>query len=102
MPTTDRTYYVYNLGNGKGALYIGVTNDLPRRIREHKQKRAKGFTSKYNINQLLYCESFNNIEDAISVEKQIKGWVRKKKLELIRTLNPTFGDLSKEWLQGDE
>ena len=69
---------------------------------EHKQKRAKGFTSKYNINQLLYCESFSNIEDAISVEKQIKGWVRKKKLELIRTLNPAFSDLSKEWLQGDE
>jgi putative endonuclease len=96
MTNRNRTYYVYILGNGKGALYTGVTNDLERRIQEHKTKQIKGFTSKYVINQLLYFESFTDIHDAIAAEKQIKGWTRKKKLELIRTTNPMFRDLTKE------
>ncbi len=93
----EKLFYVYILGNGRSALYVGVTNDLIRRVEEHKAKKVKGFTSKYEIDQLLYFEEFANVTDAISSEKQIKGWTRKKKLELIRTINPTFKDLSEDW-----
>lgn len=96
---TEREYYVYILGNGKGALYIGVTNNLVRRLLEHKHKQVPGFTSKYDIDQLLFIESFSSIHDALAAEKQIKGWTRKKKLGLIRTQNPRFEDLSKDWLE---
>ena len=98
MASVENSYYVYILGNGKGALYTGVTNDLMRRMEQHKRKLIKGFTSKYKIDQLLYFAEFENINDAIAAEKQIKGWVRTKKLQLIRTLNPAFKDLSKEWV----
>lgn len=92
-------YFVYILGNGKGALYTGVINNLERRIQEHKQKKIKGFTARYNIDQLLYSESFDNVYEAITAEKVIKGWTRKKKLALIRTQNPKFEDLSKDWFE---
>ena len=94
----ERGYFVYILGNGKGTLYIGVTNNLARRLYEHKTKQVPGFTAKYAVDQLLFAESFGNVHDALAAEKQIKGWTRKKKLELIRTQNPTFEDLSKDWL----
>jgi len=97
MASDSKSYFVYILGNGKGALYVGVTNDLERRIQEHKTKLIKGFTSKYSVDHLLFYESFGDISDAIAAEKQIKGWVRKKKLELIRSINPTFKDLSADW-----
>ncbi|MCL5428715.1 MAG: GIY-YIG nuclease family protein [Chloroflexi bacterium] len=91
------SYFVYILGNGKGALYVGVTNDLERRMYEHKMKMVKGFTSRYGLNQLLFMEEFTDIYQALDAEKKIKGWVRKKKLALIRTINPKFEDLSKDW-----
>ncbi len=91
------SYFVYILGNGKGTLYVGVTNDLERRIYEHKMKLVKGFTSKYNLSQLLFMEEFADIYEAFDAEKMIKGWVRRKKLALIRTINPKFKDLSKDW-----
>jgi len=78
-------------------LYVGVTNDLARRLFEHKQKLIDGFTSKYNVSRLVYFEVFENIRDAIAREKQIKGWRRSKKTALIESTNPTWRDLSGDW-----
>ncbi len=83
--------------NKSRTLYTGVTNDLNRRVYEHKNKLIKGFTSKYNITKLVYYEEYNDINDAIRREKQIKGWSRKKKIELIESINPEWKDLSEEW-----
>lgn len=83
--------------NKSKTLYTGVTNDLQRRVYEHKHKLIKGFTSKYNITKLVYYEKYNDINDAIRREKQIKGWSRKKKIELIESVNPEWKDLSEEW-----
>ncbi len=68
-----KSFFVYVLGNGRGALYVGVTNDLVRRVKEHKTRKVIGFTSKYQIDQLLFFEEFKSVTDAISSEKQIKG-----------------------------
>ena len=91
-------YYVYILRNVTGMLYVGVTNDLLRRVFEHKTKAVKGFTSRYNLTHLVCFESTNDFIAAIAREKQIKGWVRKKKVGLINTVNPEWNDLSAEWL----
>ena len=91
------SYYVYIMTNKRGTLYTGVTNDLKRRVFEHKNKFVKGFTSKYNINRLVYYEETNDIYEAIKQEKTIKGWSRKKKITLIKTINPAFRDLSEDW-----
>lgn len=92
-----KEYFVYIMTNRSGTLYIGVTNNLQRRIYEHKRKLVLDFTSKYNINRLIYFESTSDILEAISREKQLKGWTRKKKLDLIRTTSPTFAELSEDW-----
>ena len=75
-------------------FYIGVTNDLLRRVCEHKAKQNSGFTSKYNLNKLVYFEITNSIEDAINREKQLKHWKRDWKIDLIKKVNPNFKDLS--------
>lgn len=86
--------YVYLLANKyKNVLYTGVTNDLIRRIYEHKSKLVAGFTQKYNVDHLVYYEVCGSIVTAIEREKQIKGWSRKKKLDLISALNPEWNDL---------
>ena len=85
--------------NKAKTLYTGVTNDIERRVYEHKQKLISGFTYKYNINKLIYYEVFNDIISAISREKQIKGWLRVKKITLIESVNPEWLDLSKEWYE---
>ena len=90
-------YFVYIITNRSGTLYIGVTNNLQRRIYEHKRKLVPGFTSRYNINRLIYFETTSDILGAISREKELKGWTRKKKLDLIKTTNPTLADLSEDW-----
>ena len=77
-------------------LYTGVTNDLARRTYEHKNKLVGGFTSKYNITKLVYYENYNNVTDAIAREKQIKGGSRKKKMDMIKKINPSFQDLPLE------
>jgi len=88
------TYYVYLLANKRnGTLYIGVTNDLERRLYEHKNNLVKGFTSRYNVHQLVYYEDVNDIQSALQREKQLKRWTRKWKLELIETVNPEWRDL---------
>ena len=79
------------------AIYIGVTNDLERRVAEHKSGIIPGFTQKYNCKKLVYFESFSDIEQAIAREKQLKGWVRRKKDALIDTINPDRNDLADEW-----
>jgi putative endonuclease len=82
------------LTNKSRTLYAGITNDLNRRLYEHKNKLIEGFTKKYNISILVYFELFNNPDDAIRREKQIKGWLRKKKIDLIESTNPEWKDLS--------
>lgn len=80
--------------NRSRTLYTGVTNDLDRRVWEHKQKLIPGFTSKYNITRLAYYEEYKSIHDAIAREKQIKGWLRSRKISLIESLNPKWDDLT--------
>ena len=79
--------------NANTVIYIGVTNNLQKRIYEHKEKLIEGFTKKYNIIKLVYYEEFDNIVDAIEREKQIKGGSREKKIDLIKSINPEFKDL---------
>ena len=89
------SYWVYILTNKTNkVLYIGVTKDLSRRIFEHKNKFVAGFTSKYNLNKLVFYEEFSNVNEAIQVEKRIKGWLRIKKILLIESKNPEWNDLS--------
>jgi putative endonuclease len=91
---TTKLGYVYIVTNKKnGALYTGVTNNLERRIYEHKSKLIHGFTSKYNLTRLVYYEEVNDIRMAIQREKQIKGWLRKRKIALIESMNPEWNDL---------
>ena len=92
-----KQYYIYILSNASRRIYVGVTNNLERRIYEHKHKLLSGFASKYNIMRLVYFEITSDILAAIAREKQIKGWLRSKKLALIDTQNPTWKDLSAEW-----
>jgi len=92
-----RQYYVYLLTNRSGTLYTGVTNDLERRVYEHKQKLVDGFTKKYNVHILAYYEVMNDVTSAIAREKQIKAWRRSKRVELIESVNPQWRDLSDGW-----
>ncbi len=90
-------YYIYIMTNKHNTvLYTGVTNNLIRRIYEHKEKLASGFTKRYNINKLVYYEVFQDVYNAISREKQIKSGSRQKKIDLINRLNPDWKDLYKE------
>ena len=101
MPTDPgRQYYVYILTNRVRTLYVGVTNDLVRRVYEHKL--VPGFTKKYNVTWLAYYESTPDIRTAIAREKQIKSWRRSKKVELIEALNPNWKDLSLGWYDASE
>ena len=98
MYKTSHQYYIYILASQKnGTLYIGVTNDLERRVLEHKQKINEGFTSKYDVNRLVYFESFQYINDAILREKRLKKWNRQWKINLIEEENFEWNDLSKDW-----
>nr|VFK24547.1 MAG: putative endonuclease [Candidatus Kentron sp. LPFa]VFK64944.1 MAG: putative endonuclease [Candidatus Kentron sp. UNK]VFK71339.1 MAG: putative endonuclease [Candidatus Kentron sp. UNK] len=91
-------YFVYLLTNWDGkVMYVGVTNDLQRRVYEHKHKLADGFTKKYNVNKLVYFEETNDIQAAIAREKEIKKWRREKKNNLVVKKNPEWKDLSEGW-----
>ena len=89
-----RTFYVYIMASRSRVLYVGVTNDLARRVNEHKQGSVRGFTTRYRVTRLVYFERFTDIRDAIAREKEIKGWVRSRKTRLIDGRNPTWEDLS--------
>ncbi len=92
-----KQYYVYIVTNKTNkVLYTGVTNDLKKRIYEHKEHLVKGFTSRYNVYKLVYYDMCEDIESAILREKQIKGWARKKKVSLIESMNPEWKDLGIE------
>ena len=93
----SKEYYVYIMTNKPRTLYTGVTNDLMRRVYEHKNKIIEGFTSRYNIQFLVYYESSSSIHVALGREKQIKGLLRAKKIALINSINPEWKDLSEEW-----
>lgn len=91
-------YWIYMLTNEHGnVLYTGVTNDLERRVREHKSGEIPGFTAMYNCTKLVYFESFNSIKDAIGREKQLKNWKRKWKNVLVVSINPDWNDLAADW-----
>ena len=92
-----KQYFVYILTNKSRTFYVGVTNNLERRMSEHKQKLIDGFTKKYNITLLVYYETFTDVREAIAREKQLKDWRREKKIALIESMNPTWQDLSAEW-----
>lgn len=92
-----KQYYVYIMTNKSGTLYIGVTNDLTRRMSEHQQGIGGRFTTKYRITRLVYFEETRDIHAALAREKQLKGWTRVKKLELIASDNPQWIDLSTDW-----
>ena len=92
-----KQYYVYIMTNRSKTLYTGVTNDLIRRVYEHKNKMVEGFTKKYNIMKLVYFEETSDVQAAIEREKQIKGWLRSKKIALIESKNPEWKDLSEGW-----
>ena len=94
----EKLYYVYLLTNWNNkVIYVGITNDLRRRLFEHKSKLVKGFTEKYNIYKLIYYESTSDVESAIGREKEIKKWRREKKNKLVETTNPEWKDLSIGW-----
>ncbi|XOU94623.1 MAG: GIY-YIG nuclease family protein [Candidatus Kerfeldbacteria bacterium] len=94
----NRQYYVYIMTNWSNKiLYIGVTSNLQWRVFEHKNKLQKGFTFKYNLNKLVYYEEHQYIEDAIMREKQLKGWLRIKKIRLIDSINSDWTDLAQWW-----
>lgn len=98
MFKTTHQYFVYILASKKnGVLYIGVTNDLERRVFEHKNKMPKGFTSRYNVDKLIYFEKYSYIKPAIKREKQLKKWNRQWKIDLIEKDNPDWNDIAEEW-----
>lgn len=93
----EHNYYVYIMTNKSKTLYTGMTNDLLRRVYEHKHKLIEGFTKKYNITKLVFFEETSDVNEAIALEKKIKGWTRAKKIALIESQNPNWLDLSLDW-----
>ncbi len=92
-----KQYFVYIMTNVSGTLYTGMTGNLERRVAEHKQKLVPGFTARYNITRLVWYEATPDVRSAIAREKQIKGWLRAKKVALIESINPQWSDLSEDW-----
>ena len=91
-----KTFHVHIMASASRVLYIGVTADLLRRVREHKEMRAPGFTARYRVTELVYFEAFGDSRIAIAREKQIKGWLRARKIALIESFNPHWRDLAAE------
>ena len=94
----DKAYYVYITASRTKVLYTGVTSDLTGRIIQYKNKRLNGFTKKYNVSSLVWYDETNDIQTALEWEKKIKGWSRKKKIDMIEKNNPQWQDLSAAWL----
>ena len=93
-------YYVYIMTNSPPTtLYIGVTSSLERRVYEHQKKLHEGFTKRYNLNRLVYFEETEEVLSAIAREKQLKGWLRRRKAALVETMNPEWRDLSAGWFE---
>jgi len=96
-----KSYCVYIMAGASGVIYIGVTNDIERRVLEHKNKSVPGFSARYNLTKLVYFETFRDVRAAIAREKELKGWVRRRKVALIESVNPRWNDLSPEWMRLD-
>ncbi len=96
MPSPFTSYFVYIVASPSRTIYIGVTNDLARRVREHRMKETPGFTATYHVDHLVWFEEFADPAAAISREKQLKNWRRAKKIKLIESMNPAWKDLSSE------
>ena len=92
-----RYYFIYILTNQSKTLYVGMTDDLKRRLHEHRKKVFDGFTAKYNVTQLVYYETNPYLSETIAREKQLKGWSRAKKVALVEKMNPNWDDLSNRW-----
>ena len=97
--STNKTFYVYIMASKTGTLYVGMTNNIRRRVYEHKHHLIPGFTDKYSIERLLYVETVSDPLSAIKREKQIKAWRRGKKVSLIDSINPQWNDLSQDWYE---
>ena len=93
----ERRYYVYMVASRSRTLYTGVTNNLGRRVWEHKEGIVPGFTRRYRAHRLVYFETYANVRRAIDREKEIKAWRREKKVELVNSVNPTWHDLAAGW-----
>ncbi len=93
-----RRFHVYIMANGARTLYIGVTGNLVQRIQQHRDGLVPGFTSRYGVNRLVYAEEADSAIAAIAREKQLKGWVRRRKIALIEAVNPEWKDLAQEWM----
>jgi putative endonuclease len=93
----DHEYFVYIVSSRSGTLYIGMTNSIYRRALQHKSGEIEGFASKYHCNRLVYYESFDDVHKAIGREKQLKGWLRSKKIALIESKNPRWQDFAEKW-----
>jgi putative endonuclease len=96
-----RRLYVYIMASPSRTLYVGVTNDLTRRVLEHRSRRAGAFCTRYNISRLVFAEEADSPSTAIEREKEIKGWRRARKIELIEAFNPGWEDLSEGWTDDD-
>jgi putative endonuclease len=94
-------YFVYMMTKVSGMLYIGMTNNITRRVHEHKTKVNESFTSKYNLTKLVYFESHRYVNDAIAREKQLKGWLRARKVALVNEMNPEWKDLAADWYEDE-
>ena len=98
----DHHYYVYIMqSSSRRALYIGMTNNLHRRVFQHKTQEGEGFTGTYDAVRLVYWESFDDVHKTIAREKQLKNWRREKKLWLIASMNPKFRDLAADWYKNE-
>jgi putative endonuclease len=93
----ERWYFVYIMSNRSKTLYVGITSKFTQRVFQHKTGVFKGFTSRYRMDRLVYWERFKRVHDAIAREKQLKGWTRIKKIQLIVSMNPTWNDLAEDW-----
>jgi putative endonuclease len=93
----DRCYYTYMVASRTRVLYIGVTGNIERRMAQHKQADSKSFTANYQCHRLVWFERYTTPSAAIAREKQLKGWIRAKKIELVKRENPTWEDLSENW-----
>jgi putative endonuclease len=91
-----KQYYIYIMASRSRVIYIGMTNNLRRRVAEHQQKLVEGFTQRYNVTQLIYYEMTNDVHSALAREKELKAWLRSKKMALIESMNPAWKDLSGE------
>jgi putative endonuclease len=95
--TMEHTYYTYIMASVSGTLYIGITNSIEVRVRQHKLGELEGFSAQYKCNRLVYFERYGEVGMAIGREKQLKGWRRSKKITLIESMNPRWKDLSESW-----